>query len=234
MNISTPIFAGLIALGLVSTPWAAPIVTVGGTPVAGQGLTSSLAGVAVLDFNTDTIPAGIATIPSPLSTNLVVGSASTHAAPPGDASRYLAVGPSTGGQVRVSLTGGANYIGFYAGSLDAYNAVSFLDSSDAVLATYTGTQLAAFANVPATGDQAIGRYFNVFETGNAFAWVVLSSSQDAFELDNFAIGRATPPTQIPLPGTLAMLGIGCLAGWPPHRRRDGLRSAAGSTEWLKS
>jgi hypothetical protein len=202
--------AGVLAAALAAaSAHAAPIVQVGGTAAVGGGETSSVAGVSVIDFNVgSSLPAGVTLTLSGIGANLVTGSSGIAASPPGDTTRYLAISPVSGTPVTITIAGGANYIGFYAGSLDSFNSITFSGSSPSV--TYTGTELAGFANLPATGNQAVGRYFNVYETGNAFTTVTLSSSDVAFELDNFAIGRAAPPV-VPLPGTLAMLGLGAVA-----------------------
>ncbi|XVJ68586.1 MAG: PEP-CTERM sorting domain-containing protein [Rhizobacter sp.] len=209
MTVRNAIASALLGLGLVGAAVAVPVVTVGGTVVPGQGQTSSQAGVTVLDFNTDVLPSGVTFSAS--ASNLVTGSlANVYAAPPGDTSRYLTVSPTSGSPVTITLSTAANYIGFYAGSLDDYNLIQFFSGGNLV-SSYTGTQLANFAGVPAVGDQSIGRYFNVFESGNTFTTVVLTSSQNAFELDNFAIGVASTSTEIPLPGTLSLFGLGLIA-----------------------
>ena len=53
MTLRNALASALLGLGLVGAAVAVPVVTVGGTAVAGQGQTSSQAGVTVLDFNTD-------------------------------------------------------------------------------------------------------------------------------------------------------------------------------------
>jgi hypothetical protein len=197
--------AALTAAGSVV---ATPIVTVGGTAVANNGLTTSVAGVAILDFNGSALPTGVTM--SSAAGNLVTGSsAGNYAAPPSDTSQYLTVSPFSGTPVTISIAGGANYIGFYAGSVDSYNTITFVSTAGNVV--YTGTQLATLAGVTANGNQGTGFYLNVFETGNAFTSVILASSQNAFELDNFAIGRAAPPGAVPLPGTVALMGLGMVA-----------------------
>ena len=209
MTLRNALASALLGLGLVGAAVAVPVVTVGGTAVAGQGQTSSQAGVTVLDFNTDVLPSGVTL--SAAASNLVTGSLSgVYAAPPGDTSRYLTVSPASGSPVSITLATAANYIGFYAGSLDDFNLIQFFNGATLV-SSYTGVQLAGFAGVPATGDQSIGRYFNVFESGNSFTTVLLTSGSNAFELDNFAIGVAPPPTDIPLPGTLSLFGLGLIA-----------------------
>ena len=208
----TSLAVAILASAMSSIAIAAPIVTTGGVAVAGQGQTTSYAGVAVIDFNTSVLPAGVTL--SAVGGNLVSGSvANLYAAPPGDTSIYLAVGPTTGTPVTITLSSAANYIGFYAASLDAYNTITFVGSTTT---SYTGSQLAALAGIPGGGNQSVGSYFNIFESGNDFTKVILSSTQQALELDNFAIGRASP---VPLPGTLSLLGLALLGGFVASRKK---------------
>lgn len=194
----------IAALSAASASFAAPIVQIGGTSLSGQGQTTSKTGVTVIDFNVGSVtPTGV-TIAGTSSSNLVTGSTGgLYAAPPGDTSQYLAVGPSTGTPVTITLSSAANYIGFYAASLDSYNTITFVGSTTT---TYTGEELAALAGIAGGGSQTSGAYFNIFEQGNDFTSVILRSSAQALELDNFAIGRAAP-AGVPLPGTLALLAV---------------------------
>ena len=219
MNLRLALMSVCLGLACAGAAQALPVVTTGGIAVPNEGQTSSQPGVAVLDFNSGALPPDVTLTAG--SGNFVSGSvAGLYAAPPGDTSRYLSVSPSSGTPVVISLTSAANYIGFYAGSLDGFNHVEFFDGSLSV-ASYTGAQLAAFAGVPATGDQSIGRYFNVFESSNTFTSVVLTSTGNAFELDNFAIGIATPSNVLPSPGSLSLAGLGlaACAGLSRRRRR---------------
>lgn len=209
MILRHAIASALLGLGFTAAAVAVPVVTIGGTAVAGQGQVTSQSGVTTLDFNTNTLPSGVTLTAA--ASNLVTGNLSgVYAAPPGDSSRYLTVSPTSGSPVSIALATAANYIGFYAGSLDDFNLIQFFNGSTLV-SSYTGSTLAALAGVPANGDQSIGRYFNVFETGNSFTSVLLTSAQNAFELDNFAIGVAAPTTEVPLPGTLSLFGLGLIA-----------------------
>ena len=199
MNFTTKLFSAAAVLALTSAAYAAPIVTLGGTAIAGQGLTTSLAGMAVIDFNGGALPSGVTVTAA--STNYVTGNlVNIYAAPPSDSSQYLAVGPTTGSPVTITYAAGADYIGFYASSLDAYNTIRLVSGTTTV--TYTGSQLAAFAGIPADGNQTLGYYFNITDVGNIFTSVILESSVQALELDNFAIGRRA---EVPLPGSLALV-----------------------------
>jgi hypothetical protein len=138
------------------------------------------------------------------------------ASPPGDTTPYLTISPARGSSVTVALNPGANYFGFYAGSLDSYNEIRFNYAGSADFVVYTGTQLAGFAGILADGNQAVGRYFNVTsEAGRMFSSVVLTSTEAAFETDNHAFGVAS----VPAPSALALLGIGALGLFGAARRR---------------
>ena len=200
---------------------AAPTVTVGGDPLAGAGLKSSVGGLACPLISFDTAPAGSecagVTYSPETGNNYVTGNIpGVSASPPGDTTPYLTISPARGSTVTVMLNPGANYFGFYAGSLDPFNVIRFNYSGSEDFAEYTGTQLAVFADIPADGNQEVGRYFNVFsESGRTFSSVVLSSSKAAFETDNHAIGVAS----VPAPCALALLGIGALGLFGAARRR---------------
>lgn len=198
MNIATTLFSAVATVAFASAAYAAPIVTLGGTVVVGQGLTTSVAGMTVLDFNGGALPSGVSVAAA--STNYVTGSlVNVNAAPPNDSSQYLAVGPVTGSPVTITYAAGADYIGFYASSLDSYNSITLVGNTTM---TYTGDQLAALAGISANGDQSTGFYFNISDLGNVFTQVILQSSVQALELDNFAIGRQG---EVPLPGSLALM-----------------------------
>jgi hypothetical protein len=95
----------------------------------------------------------------------------------------------------------------------------FLDA--ALVDSFTGTDInaVAFPGTGATGNQALAAYINYYTTGGVrFNQVVFSSSSNAFETDNHSFAIATPPGQVPLPGTVALLGAG-IAGLGALRRR---------------
>jgi hypothetical protein len=200
---------------------AAPTVTVGGTSVPGAGEKSSVGGLACPLISFDTAPAGSecegVTYTPETGTNYVTGNIDgVSASPPGDTTPYLTISPARGSSVTVALNPGANYFGFYAGSLDPFNKIQFNYAGSSDFVVYTGTQLANFAGIPADGNQGVGRYFNIFsESGRTFSSVVLTSTEAAFETDNHAFGVAS----VPAPSALALLGIGALGLFGAARRR---------------
>jgi hypothetical protein len=102
-----------------------------------------------------------------------------------------------------------SYFGFYMGSPDAYNFITFYGAGDVPIRTFTGDQLLT----PAGGDQTVGRFVNFWATsGTTFDKIVMSSDIAAFETDNHAY--AAPDGGM----TLMLLGS-ALVGLETLRRR---------------
>ncbi|MBB5272335.1 PEP-CTERM sorting domain-containing protein [Quisquiliibacterium transsilvanicum] len=211
----------IAALFVASAGAQAGVITVGGndgTPT--NGFTSSV-GNCTIDFNDGTAANSCGATYTLAAGSIVQSSvAGQYATPAGDTSYYLTVGPSAGNNVQVALNAQANYFGFYAGSLDTYNTVSFF-LNDNEVDSFTGTAInaVAFPGTGTTGNQAQAAYINYYTTDAVqFNRVVFSSSSNAFETDNHSFAIATPPGQVPLPGTVALLGLG-MAGLGAMRRR---------------
>ena len=182
---------------------AVPTFTAGGTALAGEGLVTSVAGATTIDFNSGILPANY------VDGALFTGTNSNHAAPPGDMSKYLSAGTSSDqySPVIANFSSGLSYFGFYMGSPDTYNSVTYT-FADLSSTTLTGTQLAALAGDPANGNQSVGLYVNAFAgVGSKITSVAFYSTQNAFETDNHAF-----ITAVPEPETYAMLlaGLGLL------------------------
>jgi hypothetical protein len=218
----------LIAFTTCCTAAHAGFITVGGIDGGSNGQLSTLNGACTVNFNGGNgVNSCGAAYTGALASNFPTGTTPTHASPAGDTTAYLAVGPSDGGLVNISLDRQANYFGFFTGSLDSYNLVQFyLDN--VMVDAFTGTQIndVAFPGAATTGDQAASAYVNYFPTlGGSqtfFDRIVYSSTSNAFETDNHTFGQATPEQlgSVPEPGSLALLGIAGLAFLASRKRQQ--------------
>jgi hypothetical protein len=142
----------------------------------------------------------------------------THAQPLGSTGNYFVAGPTDGspGVIDLSAIGDIVNISLLWGSVDWYNTLEFLDSANNVLATFTGSDIASPAN-GATADPNTNPvvFFNL--TGSSvtdFSKLRLSSSQNAFEIDNIAINSGVPE-----PATWGMMLLGFAGMGMALRRR---------------
>ena len=128
------------------------------------------------------------------SGSLVTGSkAGRFKAPTGDTSRYLSTGTGT---ETVSFGGQTlGKFGFYWGSVDAFNTVTF-SLNNVTVGTFTGSSVMNTQN---------GSDSTYVSFAGAFNQVAFKSTRPSFELDNVAVG------DVPEPGTWIMMILG-LAG----------------------
>lgn len=168
---------------------------------------------------------GTSALPTPLPGGTLYGSktfirqgtTATYAAPwlstpaPNgsvDNTNYLSV--QLGGVATFSLDKAAHYFGFLWGSVDKYNAITFLGAGDKLLASFTGADLPQ-----SVGNRTLGGTFYANFTSSAeIMKVVLTSGLNAFELDNVRVAAVPVPAALPLFGA-ALAGLGLVA----RRRR---------------
>jgi hypothetical protein len=120
---------------------------------------------------------------------VVHGSSSDSAAPyvgngQQDSTNYLSVG----GHATETITFDSvkNSFGLYWGSVDAYNGISFYNG-DKLVASYSGADISPLLASGGQGSFSSNGYVEFLDL-SPFDKVVLSSSSDAFELDNVSAG----------------------------------------------
>ncbi len=147
--------------------------------------------------------------PAPVTGGLVTNtSTSVRAQPYGSTGNYWTVGPSDGtpGTLDLSSFAAIGAISFIWGSVDTYNTLEVLDRLGNVItgATFTGSDV----TLPANGNQtnpATNPLVTLSITGSDqtnIGGLRLSSTQNAFETDNFAV------TAVPEPAIWALLLLG--------------------------
>lgn len=145
--------------------------------------------------------------------------------PLGDNTTYLVVpgDGSSSGTATLDLTGPlaglvTNSIAFYWGSVDTYNTLEVLSRTGAVMATINGGDLGAIAYGSGVNPNANVLFQLTFSGSERadFGKLRFTSTQKAFEIDNFHISTSA----VPEPATWAMMiaGFG-LAGAAIRRRR---------------
>ncbi|WP_162789213.1 MULTISPECIES: PEPxxWA-CTERM sorting domain-containing protein [Sphingomonas] len=138
--------------------------------------------------------------------SIVSGTASPHAQPLGSTGGYFSVGPADGspGVINLSSYSQLFNISFIWGSVDSYNTLELINSAGVALYTFTGADIFN----PANGNQTSANtnpLVTIFLTGadtTAVRGLRFSSTQNAFETDNFAINA------VPEPSTWALMLVG--------------------------
>jgi fibronectin-binding autotransporter adhesin len=139
---------------------------------------------------------------------VVNGSSGVSAAPfvgPGvpDATNYLSVG--AGGTETITFDDEQNAFGLYWGSVDSYNTISFYHGATLV-ASYTGADVTPLFPTGNQGSFSSNGYVE-FAGLASFDKVVLTSSSNAFEIDNISAGSLPVPhveLAAPITGTLTV------------------------------
>jgi len=201
---------GAAVFTVISAPADAITLTFGGTPVAGQGQFSSVAGVTTVDFESGAPTSGLAVYSAPGPGPAVVsGDTATYSMSrddnTDDTTRYLAVsilGDARGtNPVTIAFANPLDYFGLYWGTPSANNSISFFNGNT-LLQSFTGDAL--YSIVPSTG----AAYANFFaEAGESFNKVVLSEISVAFESDNHAYKVASEPVPEPLTSLTAFASV---------------------------
>jgi fibronectin-binding autotransporter adhesin len=197
--------AAVAAFALSSSANAAVTLT---AYTAGSG--GSAAGEQLVD-SFDSAPASGFTF---AGGTIVQGSSSNnYEAPAGDASKYLAILGS--GFATLTTPAPITELSVYIGSIDSYNSISFYNTANTLVSTFSGSDLLAKQGAPGDGRF----YFDL--TGQNIGSVVFGSGQNSLEFDDIQAA-------IPEPGVWAMmlLGMGGLGYALRRRSHNGLVPAA--------
>jgi hypothetical protein len=127
----------------------------------------------------------------------------------GDGENFLAVpNPRSNGSATFQLDGSYDYFGFFWGSIDSYNSISFHDGSSLV-GSFSGDDFVPPLQADGSqGQWTSNRFVNFFFTdGMTYDSVTLNSQGYAFESDNHAYGNMT---SVPEPSVAALMAAGLL------------------------
>jgi hypothetical protein len=204
----------LLGLGLAGAAFGAH-AAVSYNATAGLFSLNPGPGLVTNTFDGMVLPTGFASYDSSAVLIAFPGNSGYAAEPPGDTTDFFSVG-TTDGQIPSSTItfggSGISYFGFYMGSPDTWNSITFHTS--AAMRPSPAARWRA-AGVAVDGNQGVGFYMN-FYSAMPITKVTFSATQNAFESDNHSYIAAVPE-----PSTYAMLlaGIG-LVGVAARRRRQ--------------
>jgi hypothetical protein len=153
-------------------------------------------------------------------------SSGLYAQPYGSVGNYYSVGPSTSSPGLIDLTGFGDIfsLSLLWGSVDSYNTLYFLDSGLNILQSFSGNDIFNPANGNQTDPNTNPVVLFSLDGGSesSFAWLGMTSTQNAFEIDDIAVNG------VPEPGTWAMmlLGFGAIGFAMRRSRRKPLAQLA--------
>lgn len=134
-------------------------------------------------------------------------SANNYQAPAGDTSPYLAVlGASS---ATLTTPSAIKTLSVYIGSIDSYNSISFYNTANLLVSTFSGSDLKAAQSAPGDGR------FTFDLSGQNVGSVKFGSGLNSLEFDNIAIAASVPEPGV---WAITLLGMGCL-GYALRRRR---------------
>lgn len=145
-----------------------------------------------------------------LSGNNGVGFGSPNQANGVDTTKYLTTGT---GSITLDFGTNLSYLGLLWGSVDDYNKIEFFNGADSV-GWFTGMNVLALPNGNQGPNGSV--YVNFNDADGYFTKVVLTSSTNAFEIDNVATNAAGVPDS---GATVAFLGLGLVALAAVRRKR---------------
>lgn len=209
----------LVIFGSVGGASAGSFIATAGVAEPGQGLVSGRGGVTEERFEGfDCTLTTSAQVLGTRGTDYAVANDNVlnrRLAPANDTSCYFSVGAAVqSSNIVIDLPDGApvRYVGFYWGSVDAYNSVSFLNEQGA-FATISGygdavdgTAAAERAGV-SLGDSIFAEFR--FFAGENITAIFLETTNWAFEIDNLAFSTVFVPAS---PSSLSSLSADLVNG----------------------
>jgi len=213
------VIMGAAVFTVISDPADAIMLTVGGTPVAGQGQFSNVPGVTTIDFESGAPTSGLAIYSAPVPGPAVVTGNTGISLE--DNTRYLVVSTldATGARgtnpVTIAFANPLDYFGLYWGTPSANNTISFFNG-DTLLQSFTGDAIVSSATTNG------GVYANFFaEPGESFNKVVLVALTDSspFKSDNHAY-KFDASTPVPEPASSLSVFAGVVAGALVKRKQQ--------------
>ncbi|MES2196038.1 MAG: VCBS domain-containing protein [Pseudomonadota bacterium] len=117
-----------------------------------------------------------------------------------DTTNYLSIGG--GSTETITFIADQNAFGLYWGSVDSYNAIAFYHGTTLV-ASYSGANVTPLFADGNQGSFSSNGYVQFLGLGS-FDRVVLSSSSNAFEIDNISAGSVHAQLAAPISGTIAV------------------------------
>jgi len=200
----------LISAAIAAATFAMPASAATIMSTSGAGAFAAPAGDYTIDFNS--------AVTAPFTVTLNNAATDAQGDAPGffsqpafsDGSKYAAV--FGGGSLTLSSQLALNSVSFYAGSIDAGNAVELLSNTGAVIASFNSAQFMADAGGD-MGALRINRRVTI-KSDVAFAGVRFTSEQNSFEFDNvvFAVPEAST-------WALMLVGFGLVGAATRYRRR---------------
>jgi hypothetical protein len=149
--------------------------------------------------------------------NQILNTTSSIGAEPfNDSTNYLSV--LGGGSVKVNISGPANQLTFYWGSIDTYNTITFSDGT-----SFTGASIAPEIPNGCQTSAACAGLVTFQDLTGTFTSFTLTSSSNSFETDNFQVVDTTFSGGVPEASTWVMMILGFFSiGVLAYRRKSSM------------
>lgn len=202
MHLKGFILATFVSLSAATGAHAAVVATPGSTPAGTTNFNSQSVGAVTSSFTI-----GGWTFTPGANSQVKIGSDGNGAQPFGTSGNYLSI--LGNGYIDISFSSRTS-IGFFWGSVDSYNSISFSNGD-----TFSGSQLSpTLSPTGCQGSPDCNSYVTLTST-TPFTSVRLSSSANSFEITNISA--------VPEPSTWAMMILGFLGlGFLGYRKSQSM------------